>query len=142
MSTKAVAVKKALKTLLDGMPIVSEKDIQVTYGFPGKAPQRKWAVVGGIQWGSSEWATNRSRQEEFTVSVIFSAVIQASNSEETEEYVIAMASDFEEKLKADPSLNGLCVSTGFTPKSLQAWPNDTTSYEAQFETEVSATCRP
>jgi hypothetical protein len=142
VSTKAVAVKQSLRDLLDGMPIVSTDKVQVTYGFPLRDPDRRWAVVGEIHWESTEWVTNRSRQEQFTVAVIFSVIMSAVKSEDVEQYAVSMGAAFDQSLRDNPSLNGLCVTTGFSPKALKSWPQDTTAYEAQFETEVRAVCRP
>ncbi|MDM4718460.1 hypothetical protein QTQ03_02195 [Micromonospora sp. WMMA1363] len=72
MSTNAIAVKTALKDMLAGMSAVVGENVQVTYGFPTRSPERRWAVVGEISWQSAEWATNRSRTEDFAVAVVFS----------------------------------------------------------------------
>lgn len=140
MTTKALAVKQALHGILSGMPIVASDRVQVTYGFPTRSPDRRWAVVGEINWDGAQWATNRSRQEEFRVQVVFDAQI-AGTAEDAESCVLAMADAFGAALAADPSLGGLCVTSGYTPRVLKCWPIDG-AYEAQFETEVRVTCRP
>ncbi|WP_200209112.1 hypothetical protein [Micromonospora coerulea] len=141
MSTKAVAVKTALKGLLDGMAITTLDNVQVTYGFPTRSPERKWAVVGEVRWDTADWATNRSRTETFAVSVIFSVQTAGGTSAECEAYAIQLAAEFESLVSADPSIGGRCITSTFTPKSLKSWPIDG-AYESQFETEVRASARP
>ncbi|MEU8086333.1 hypothetical protein AB0B57_22325 [Micromonospora sp. NPDC049101] len=141
MSTKAVAVKAALKTLLAGQQIVVTDKVQVTYGFPTRSPDKKWAVVGDVRWESAEWATNRSRTESFAVDVVFSVQVAGGTSEECESYAIRLAAEFEDALRADASIGGRCITSGFIPRSMKSWPIDG-GYESQFETEVRASCRP
>ncbi|MEV6638101.1 hypothetical protein AB0M54_46000 [Actinoplanes sp. NPDC051470] len=141
MSTLAVAVKSTLKRWAAEQPMVTAEQIQVTYGFPTREPDRRWIAVGDINWSESRWATNRARQEAFTVSVIFNVQVPAGTAEEAEAFAIEMAKGFEGRLKADPSIGGLCVTSGFNPRRLKSWPIDG-AYEAQFETEVTAACRP
>lgn len=141
MSTKALAVKKAIRDILEASPTLTAQEVQVTYGFPTRNPQRKWAFVGDITWQDTEWVTNRSRSEGFAITVIFNVQFANGTPEDAEEYVISLATEFEAALKANPSLSGLCVSTDFNPKSLRCWPVDG-AHEAQYETEVHAACRP
>lgn len=141
MSTRAVQVKQTLRGWLADMGLVEADQVQVTYGFPTRSPERRWAVVGDIRWDSAEWATNRSRNEDFAVLVVFSVQMLGGTSEETEVYATQLAAEFEDRLRANPSIDGLCITSGFTPRSLRSWPIDQ-GYECQFETEVQATCRP
>lgn len=139
--SNAIAVKIALRDLLRGLAVVVSDDVQVTYGFPTRSPERRWAVVGEISWQSAQWATNRSRTEEFAVMVVFSVQIPGGISEDCEAYAVQLAAEFEDLLRADPSIGGRCITSGYVPRSLKSWPIDG-AYECQFETEVRATCRP
>lgn len=141
MSTKVLAVKTALRVMLDASTFLTSNEVQVTYGFPTRAPQRKWAYVGEAVWQSAEWVSNRIREETFTIGVTFNVQAHGQTAEEAEAYVIQMATEFEDSLRANPSLGGLCVTTGFNPKALRCWPLDQ-AFEAQYETEVRAVCRP
>ncbi|GAB3847273.1 hypothetical protein GCM10029963_28430 [Micromonospora andamanensis] len=141
MSTRALDVKHALRVMLAGMSLAVQDKVQVTYGFPTRSPERRWAVVGEIRWESAEWATNRSRNEEFAVAVIFSVQTAGGTSDECEAYAAALAAEFEDLLKADPSIGGRVITSSFTPRTLRSWPIDN-AYECQFETEVRATARP
>lgn len=142
--TKALAVKQAIKDHLDRMAIVPVEQVQVTYGLPMRSPDKKWAVAGNITWDSTEWATNRSRNEAFSVQVIFCVQVAADKNapQEAESFAIAMAAEFEQLVSADPAFGGLCITSVFTPRQLKSWPSDATTFEAQFDTEVRATCRP
>lgn len=141
MSTRAYDVKKALQALVSGSEFVIGEDVQVTYGFPTRAPERRWVWIGDVRWNSDEWATNRARSEEFGVAVSFSVQLAGGTAEESEKFVFALAHEFEDALRADPGLSGLCVTTSFQPRSLRSWPIDQ-AYEAQFDCEVTALCRP
>ncbi|MCG5459624.1 hypothetical protein PSH03_005408 [Micromonospora sp. PSH03] len=141
MTTRTLEVKSALKTIADGMPLVDADRVQVTYGFPVRDIERRWVGVGAVSWDSVEWKTNRSREERFRVAVVFSVQVPGGTSQEAEAYALLMASDFETAVSADPSIGGVCVTSTFSPRSLRSWPI-TEAYEAQFETEVTAVCRP
>lgn len=139
--TKAPAVKAYLKTLLDGMPMTGTDKLQVTFGFPMRNVQKKWMFVGETEWQSVEWVTNRSREEVFDITIGFSAEISGGTAEEAEQFASQMASDFESALTQNPGMSGLCVTSIFFPKRLNSWAVDL-GFQAQFETVVTATCRP
>lgn len=141
MSTKAIQVKKALETKLKALALVVSENVQVTYGFPAQSPERKWACVHEVRWRGTRWVTNRDREETFGVSVAFNVQLLAGTAEETEAKVVAMAAEFEDALKSDPGLGGLCITSSFEPQSLRSWPIKD-AYEAQLDTEVTVTCRP
>ncbi|WP_144121127.1 hypothetical protein [Catellatospora sichuanensis] len=142
MTTRAPAVKSFLRDLLTDMPMTSADKLQVSYGYPVRSVERKWTFVGEITWDEIRWVTNRSREETFSITVGFSAQITGGTPEEVENYVTAMASDFEAELAANPGMSGLAITSIFTPKRMNSWPVDPALYEAQFETVVTATCRP
>lgn len=141
VSTKALAVKQKLRDVLAAMPITTTDEVQVGFGLPTRVIDKRYAFVGETRWESSVWATNHSRIENFAVTVGFSTQIGGGTAEETEAYVIGLAAAFESAVSANPSLDGLCISTTYAPKRVNSWAIDN-AYEAQFETEVLATCRP
>jgi hypothetical protein len=138
VSTKAVTVKTAIQGMLDATVVAGT---QVTYGLPTRAPERRWACVNDIRWSATEWATNRSRNETFSVSVIINVQVQGGIAATAEAAVIDIADAFEDALAANPGLSGLCITTNFSPRALRAWPIDG-AYEAQMDAEVIAVCRP
>ena len=141
MSTKAIQVKEALETKLKALALVVSENVQVTYGFPTQSPERKWACVHEVRWRDAEWATNRSRNEVFGVAVTFNVQLLAGNARDAEAAVIKYAAAFEDALKDNPGLGGLCITTNYEPRQLRSWPI-ADGYEAQLDTEVVATCRP
>jgi hypothetical protein len=138
--TKALAVKALLKEWAEAQDIKARDGVQVTYGYPTREPERRWIGLGDVQWESSEWVTNRSREEVFSVTIIFDVLMAAGTAEEAEQYALAMSAEFEATVKANPNLDGLAVTSGYQPTRLKSW-TQATGYEAQYETEVTATCR-
>lgn len=136
-----LAVKQDLKAKLLAMPILATADVQITHGFP-KDPRRTFAFVGEASMQRIEWMTNRSREEEFAVTVGFATMKTNGTGEAVEAHLVAVAAAFEEALDADPGLGGLCITTRFHPKRLGSQPAGKGDYEGYLETEVVAVCRP
>lgn len=139
-TSKALPVKKWLRDKLAAVPELA--GVQLTYGYPSGKPERSWIALADIEWSSSEWVLNRSRAEEFAVTVVFNVQTYSGNSEEAEDATWAMAAHLEQLLFEDPSMGGLCVTSGYRAQRLKSWPIDQGGYEAQYEIEVVATCRP
>lgn len=140
-STKAPAVKAYLLGIAQALPVMAEQQFDVTFGWPSRLPERRWVVAGDTTWDRSEWVTNRSREESFRVLFGFCVLIKGGSAQEAEECASLVAASFEDALRADPGLGGLAVTSSFEPRDLKSWPVDS-GFEAQFQTEVSATCRP
>jgi hypothetical protein len=116
---------------------------QVTYGYPSRSPERRWVFVGEVNWPghSSQWATNRSREETFEIIVIVNCQISAATSEEVEQELQRMAEGIENGMKANPSLGLQSVITSdFVPVQVTSFPSDQV-YEGQFESVVSVKAR-
>jgi hypothetical protein len=89
--------------------------------------------VGEVLWDDSQWATLRSREETFNVSVVINCQLSAGTSEEVEREVQRMAAGIENGLKANPSLGvSSVVTSDFVPKKLASFPTDG-AYEGQLE---------
>lgn len=139
MSSNAVAVKQALKALIDGLP--DFQDVQRTYGTPNTFDKR-WCNVGRITWDRSDWATNRSREEGFSVELLVSVVQSAGNAESVEVEATRLGGLIEDAVKADPSFgNPHVVTSSFRPSRLTSFANDPEGFEAQYECAVSVTAR-
>lgn len=139
MSTNAVAVKQSLKALIDALP--SFGDVQRTYGVP-RTFDKRWCNVGRITWDSSEWATNRSREESFSIELLVSVVQSAGNAESVEVEASRLAGLIEDAVKAAPNFgNSKVVTSGFKPLRLNSFPNDPEGFEAQYECAISVTAR-
>lgn len=141
MTTKALLVKGYLRDLANSMAVVPVEQVQVTYGFPMGGPDKRWIAVGEITWDGSEWKTNRSRDESFSIKVIFDVQLAGGTAEQVEAYAELMSREFEDRLTSDPSMGGLCITSVYTARTMRSFPSDRTTYECQFETEVRATCR-
>lgn len=138
-TTNALAVKAALRDMLTGLPSLA--GVQTTWGFPGREPEPKWSYVGKVDWDTSEWATNRSRQERFVIDVTFSVQLFAATAEDAERAVMALAADAEAALKDNPTLGiAAVVSSDFIPRRLGSWPIDD-GFEAQLEINAAFTAR-
>jgi hypothetical protein len=139
MSTNAFAVKGALRDMIRALPALA--GYQVTWGYPTRNPERRWVFVGEVMWPDSQWVTNRSREENFEISVIVNAQISGATSEEVEAELQRMAAGIEDGMKASPNLGiPSVVVTDFVPKKLQSFPSDQV-YEGQFEAVVRVKAR-
>lgn len=131
MATNALDVKAALRDLVKTQPELS--GYQITWGYPTRGPERRWVFVGEVLWDDSQWATLRSREETFNVSVVINCQLSAGTSEEVEREVQRMAAGIENGLKANPSLGvSSVVTSDFVPKKLASFPTDG-AYEGQLE---------
>lgn len=139
MSTNAFAVKGALRDMIKALPALA--GYQVTWGYPARNPERRWVFVGEVQWPDSQWATNRSREEVFEVSVIVNCQLSGGTAEEVERELERMSAGIEDGLKASPNLGIQSVVTSdFVPKKLSSFPSDQV-FEGQLESIVRVKAR-
>ncbi|MFE0648550.1 hypothetical protein ACFVZH_08190 [Streptomyces sp. NPDC059534] len=139
MSTHAFAVKGALRDMIRALPALA--GYQVTWGYPSRNPERRWVFVGEVLWPESQWATNRSREEVFEVSVVVNCQLSGGTSEEVESELQRMAAGIEDGMKAVPNLGIQSVVTSdFVPKKLVSFPSDGV-YEGQIEAVVRVKAR-
>lgn len=139
--TRALVVKKKLEDILNAAVSVTSAGTQVTYGFPRTVPERRWALLGDIRWLKSDWVTSGKRKEEiFAVEVTFAVQVPGGDGTEAEALAVDISADFESMLQTNPGLDGLCITSSLVPQSLRSWPIDK-AYEAEYKTEVFATCR-
>lgn len=141
MDSKALEAKRFIYDLLRNDSTLGAEKFDVSWSWPAGGPPGRWVMVGRIQWQDTEWATNRSRTERFTVSVLFNVMLLAANAEEAETYVRDMARAFETALSADPGMGGLLISSTVRPGALDSQPMPE-GFEAQFELEVECQARP
>lgn len=141
MGSKALEVKRYIFDMLRADETLAAERFEVTWGWPAKGPPARWVNVGRVNWGETEWATNRNRNERFTVAVGFNVQMLAANAEEAEAFIRDAARTFEQTISNDQHLGGLCISTILSPSVLDSQPLPE-GYEAQFELEVSCQARP
>jgi hypothetical protein len=138
MANSAIQVKAAFKSRVDAIPSLAQ--VQRTWTYPTREPERRWVMIGGISWDSSEWATNRSREETFRIAVAVNLQMTAATAEEAETAAAALMADIEDILDSAPKIIPSVVTAGFMPKSLLSIPS-TEAIEAQFEGEAVFTAR-
>ena len=139
MSSAALDIKQHVYTLIRELPEFA--DVDVTYGVP-KRFDKRWCALGRVRWDSTEWATNRSREEVFTLEGLINIVQAAGDATSCEATALALGGAIEDAVKADPGLgNPRVVTSGFKPSNISSFPNDTEGYEAQYEWTISVTAR-
>lgn len=138
MANSAIQVKEAFKARVDLIPSLAK--VQRTWTYPTREPERRWVMVGGISWDSSEWATNRSREETFRIAVAVNLQMTAATAQEAETTAAALMAEIEDVLNEAPKIIPSVVTAGFHPKSLLSIPSAET-IEAQFEAEAVFTAR-
>lgn len=139
MATNAFEAKANLRDMLKAQPELAK--YQVTWGYPSRAPERRWIFVGEVTWKESEWATNRSREEQFFIALVVNCQLTGGTSEEVERELQTMASGIENALKANPSLGiASAVTSDFIPQKLSSYPSDSV-YEGQLECQIRVKAR-
>lgn len=137
--SNALAVKAALKAKVDSLPELA--DVQRTWGLPARQPDKRWCLIGQVQWEKSDWATNRSREERFSIKVVLSVQITGATAEDVETACMNYATEIEAALKADPKLGQPnVVTSSFVPRELNSFPLDGV-IEGQLEAEYQVTAR-
>lgn len=139
MGTTAIEAKAAFKAIVDALPDFA--DLQRTWGFPSRDPEKRWVYFGNIVWESSDWHTNRGRQEKYGIDFAINIQMARSSSEECERECIRLLELVEEAVKADPRLGGIVVDTSVVPEDLKSWPGASGSIEAQVGARLDVTAR-
>ena len=139
MGTTAIDAKSALKAIVDALPAFV--DMQSTWGFPSRDPEKRWVYFGNIVWESSDWHTNRGRQEKYGIDFAINIQGARSTAEEVESECIRLLELIEEAVKADPRLGGIVVDTSVVPEDLKSWPGAGGSMEAQVAARLDVTAR-
>ncbi len=124
MASSAFTVKKAVFDLLNDLPSLAKS--KVTYGHPNGDPERRTAMVLSITWDRSEWKTNKSREEDYTIRVRFLAFVLAGTALDSETEMQLMTQEFEDAVKASPNLGGIwnIVTTSCAPSELDSAPGE------------------
>jgi len=139
VSSVSLETKTHIYELVKALPEFA--DVDVTYGVP-KRFEKRWCAIGRVRWDSTDWATNRSREESFTVEGLISIVQAAGSPTSVEATALALGGAIEDAIKASPNLgNPRIITSGFKPSNISSFPNDTEGYEAQYEWMISVTAR-
>src|SRR4051794_29190105 len=85
-NSTALSVKTALVAAMQAQTGSggSLPGVQVTFGWPGRNPEREWMFFGDINWASEDWAPYgaRHREENYTIDLIIN--IQAPGGQDSE----------------------------------------------------------
>lgn len=137
--SQAMAVKAAIVDALPGLPALA--NIQIAWGLPPRDTEATWVLIGDITWDSDDWATNKSREEKFKISVICETQVTAATAKDVELAVMALSDAMEGYFKGNPGFQlGGVVTSNYTPGRCVSWPADQ-KYAAQVHGEISVTAR-
>ena len=137
MGSNALAAKAAIRDIIAAIPAKTAEDWQLTWSYT-KNLERTWVYVGKIVWDTSDWVSNRSREERFNVEVSVNLKRRRMTPEETEVEAGRIGALIEDAIKADPGLGiglPLIVNSSVIPKRLDSWPADEMC-EAQLDIDV------
>lgn len=136
--SNAPACKTALFATIKALPGATDWD--VSHGFK-KSPGATWVYLGKVTWGSTDWATTRSREETFSIAVVINAKRRRKTPAEMESLGMDLLKEIETGLMLDPTLGvASVVTSSLKPLNLDSWPSDETT-EVQVEAEVEFTAR-
>lgn len=125
----ALAVKSALMDRITAIPALS--DYQVSWSIP-RNPEKKWAMVGKVDWTSSVWKTNRQVETDYSVHFVVTVALPASTAQDVETEALGAAEECRKAVEGEPSLGGVAISSVMAPERLISWPT-TEGFEAQWE---------
>ena len=118
-------------------------DFTATWGFTTREPPRLWLYMGDMQWPSSQWQTNRSRQHEMTSPLILNALTVRKSAEESEAWILEQLNALEDAFGADSALREAGVITWeLNPRQVGTQPSTDGGIEAQAVFELRVTYRP
>ena len=111
------------------------------WGLPPSDTEATWVLLGDITWDSDVWATNRTREEVFKISVICETQVTAATARDVELAVMALSDAMEAVFKGSPGfgLPGI-VTSNYTPGRCISWPADR-KYAAQCHGEIGIKAR-
>lgn len=146
MASKAPVVKIALLDILNDLAAVGEalEGMQILDGTPPRGDTgRGYVAVIRTTWESSEWATNRSRQEIFGIEMQIDVYgLRHKTGASAEAEAVELAGAIEDAIKASPTLSTARVVTGgLIPQTLYSAPKDADGWVASMEATARFTAR-
>ncbi|NUR00425.1 MAG: hypothetical protein HOY79_29005 [Streptomyces sp.] len=139
MSTNALLIKAAVQAALQQS--AGLVDVPILWGpDPRNQPQRL-VLLGQIHWDHEKWATNRSKEETFTLDVISEVMLTASTAFDAETQAAELSGIVEDIVKASPGfgLPGIVTSI-YSPGRLLSFPADD-RWVGQMHAEFKVTAR-
>jgi hypothetical protein len=139
VSTNALLVKAAVQTSLQLAPGL--QGVPIIWGPDPKNQPQRWVLLGQIHWDHERWATNRSKEETFTLDVISEVMLTASSAFDAETQAAELSGLIEDIIKASPGF-GLpyIVTSIYSPGRLLSFPADD-RWVGQAHSELKVTAR-
>jgi hypothetical protein len=139
MSTNALAVKAAVQTALQAAPGLV--GVPIVWGPDPRDQPLQWVLLGQIHWDHERWATNRSKEETFTLDLISEVMLTASTAFDAETQAASLSGVIEDFCKASPGF-GLpyIVTSIYSPGRLLSFPADD-RWVGQCHAELKVTAR-
>jgi hypothetical protein len=123
MSTNALVVKAAVQTALQSAAGLS--GVTIAWGPDPRNQPTEWILLGQIHWDHERWATNRTKEETFTLDIICEVMLTAASAFDAETQAAQLSGIAEDVFKASPGfgLPGV-VSSTYSPGRLLSFPAD------------------
>jgi hypothetical protein len=139
MSTNALLVKAAIQTALQQS--AGLVDVPIIWGPDPRHQPQRWILLGQIHWDHERWATNRSKEETFTIDLISEVMLTASTAFDAETQAAELSGIVEDIVKASPGfgLSGVVTSI-YSPGRLLSFPADD-RWVGQMHGELKVTAR-
>lgn len=138
-------VKQALFNLLVADVNLGTAGVQVTYGFPGKNPEREWVALLNGQWDSEDWvniSANR-KDEKYRMGLVVNVQKPGGTQQEATERAMELLGSVESILRTNTNItlgvSGVIVAA-INPRSLAEYPYSD-GYEAQVEADIYVSAR-
>lgn len=127
--SNALDVKAAIVGRISAIPELY--DYQVTWSIP-RNTQKKWVMVGKVNWQGTTWKTNRQVETDYNVHFVISVDIPGSTAQDVETAALETAERCRMAVESEPSLGGVAISSVMAPERLISWPTPE-GFEAQWE---------
>ena len=116
---------------------------QVTYGWPGRSPEREWVMVGDATWQTEEWGPfgQKAREEEYTLSLYVNVLRPGDSAQEATDRAFAIFADIEAWLRTNPRpIPGRNIHCQIVPAGTTTSAMDD-GFECQIKAHIAVTAR-
>jgi hypothetical protein len=139
VSTNALVVKAAVQTALQSAAGLT--GVPIVWGPDPKHQPVQWVLLGQIHWDHERWATNRTKEEAFTLDIICEVMLTAATAFDAETQAAQLSGVIEDYCKISPGfgLPGVVTSL-YSPGRLLSFPADD-RWVGQVHAELKVTAR-
>jgi hypothetical protein len=139
MSTNALVVKAAIQTALQQSAGLA--DVPIIWGPDPRHQPAQWVLLGQIHWDHERWATNRTKEETFTLDIICEVMLTAASAFDAETQAAQLSGVVEDICKTSPGFGLAGVVTSlYSPGRLLSFPADD-RWVGQMHGELKVTAR-